>query len=73
MNQKLQEILTKYITRNYSLTSEILANIDEEANNLTEIIGENGVGKFYILKNLYKELEKRDKNFELYQPYIFKL
>ena len=70
MREKIDEILTKFTTDNFRLIEETLNALKTDRSEIIEIIGEQGSGKFYILRQLMKALQ--NTNLDVYIPHIFK-
>jgi transcriptional regulator with PAS, ATPase and Fis domain/uncharacterized protein YlzI (FlbEa/FlbD family) len=73
MKPDLQKILIKNITEDHNLTANLIEKIETNPDKIIEICGFSGAGKFFVLKDLYNELEKKRIPFKLYQPYIFRI
>ncbi|MCK4311773.1 MAG: sigma 54-interacting transcriptional regulator [Candidatus Cloacimonetes bacterium] len=72
MSKKIENILAKFVTKDFSLIEDISKQLKIEESKIIELIGESGSGKSLIFKTLSNTLEKEELPFVYYIPSIFK-
>lgn len=71
MNNKLEKVMSKFVTKNNILSNNIINFLESDSSKIIEIIGESGSGKSYILRNLIQIMNDKTIHFEIYYPRLF--